>query len=88
MRIFGFVIEISRQNQTELTGDRSLEKLHPASWKATHRHTKGGKYRRLFEGLLESDRSAVVVYDDREGQIWVRSSKEFHDGHFLPLESK
>ena len=51
----------------------------------THRHRKGGLYRKLAEGVLEADRSAVVIYDDAEGTIWVRDAGEFGDGRFTPL---
>ncbi len=72
MKIFGYTIEISRQKQT-------------TPWRATHRHKKGGAYRYLYEGFLESDRSAIVVYDDPDGNVWVRSTHEFFDGRFTPI---
>lgn len=83
INFFGFSIEISRQKQTE----SSHHNPDPASWNPTHRHKKGGQYRHLYEGVLENDLSAVVIYDDREGQVWVRSTKEFHDGRFQPIET-
>lgn len=52
---------------------------------ATHMHRKGGAYRLLAQGVLESDRSAVAIYDDAEGTIWVRDLSEFHDGRFLAI---
>ena len=54
-------------------------------WKATHRHRKGGLYRVVGPAILEADRSAVVIYDDAEGTVWVRSADEFNDGRFTPL---
>ena len=52
---------------------------------ATHRHRKGGDYRLLARGILESDRSAVAIYDDAEGTIWVRDLAEFEDGRFTEI---
>ncbi len=52
------------------------------AWQATHRHRKGGLYRVLSEGVWEPDRSAVVIYDDAEGKVWVRPRQEFEDGRF------
>lgn len=54
-------------------------------WAATHRHRKGGLYRVLGQAVLEADRSDVVIYDDAEGQVWVRPVEEFHDGRFSPV---
>ncbi|WP_300019703.1 DUF1653 domain-containing protein [uncultured Roseobacter sp.] len=56
-----------------------------ASWTPTHRHRKGGLYRVLSEGILEADRSAVVIYDDADGTVWVRASSEFWDGRFTAI---
>lgn len=55
-------------------------------WQPTHRHRKGGLYRVLHEGVWEPDRSAVVIYDDADGQVWVRPRAEFDDGRFSPLD--
>jgi hypothetical protein len=52
---------------------------------ATHRHKKGGLYRLLSTGVYEADRSAVAIYDDEDGTIWVRSLAEFEDGRFKPI---
>ena len=54
-------------------------------WVPTHRHRKGRAYRLLAYGTLESDRSAVAIYDDDDGAVWVRSRAEFEDGRFTPL---
>ncbi|WP_298912317.1 DUF1653 domain-containing protein [uncultured Roseobacter sp.] len=56
-----------------------------AVWVATHLHRKGGLYRVLAHGILEADRSEVVIYDDVEGTIWVRPKSEFEDGRFSEL---
>jgi hypothetical protein len=54
-------------------------------WVATHRHKKGGLYRVVRYGLLEADRSDVVIYDDADGLTWVRDKAEFEDGRFTRL---
>ena len=59
--------------------------LSRAPWTPTHRHKKGGLYRVVAHGLLEADRSDVVVYDDAEGTTWVRPAAEFYDGRFTLL---
>jgi hypothetical protein len=44
-------------------------------WEPTHIHYKGGEYRVLFEALQTDQTPAgahVVVYDNREGQCFVR----------------
>lgn len=53
-------------------------------WKPTHRHRKGGRYRVLARGKMEADLRTVVVYDDPEGNVWVRPESEFDDGRFTP----
>jgi len=54
-------------------------------WTPTHQHHKGGFYRVLTEAVLESDRTPVIVYDDKAGKTWVRPAHEFHDGRFTKL---
>lgn len=54
-------------------------------WAATHRHRKGGLYRVVGSAVWEPDRSDAVIYDDAEGNVWVRPAAEFHDGRFTPL---
>lgn len=54
-------------------------------WRPTHRHRKGGLYRFLAVGQAEADRSAVAIYDDADGTIWVRDLAEFSDGRFHDL---
>ncbi len=57
-------------------------------WRATHQHKKGGLYRVIAEGLVEADRSDVVIYDDAQGQVWVRPAAEFWDGRFTAISGK
>ncbi|MEM8776843.1 MAG: DUF1653 domain-containing protein [Pseudomonadota bacterium] len=54
------------------------------AWQPTHRHRKGQYYRVVAEGVNENDRVPVVIYDDKEGAVWVRPRSEFYDGRFLP----
>jgi hypothetical protein len=54
-------------------------------WTPTHRHRKGGLYRVLAEGICEAGRNPVIIYDDAEGTIWVRSAEEFQDGRFKEI---
>lgn len=56
---------------------------HP--WVATHRHRKGGLYRVLGQGILEADRSEAIIYQDKDGTIWIRPTLEFEDGRFERL---
>jgi len=57
-----------------------------SDWEPTHQHKKGGLYRRVGEAVLETDRSAVVIYDDAEGTVWVRPRAEFDQvDRFRPL---
>uniref|UniRef100_UPI0040473F38 hypothetical protein n=1 Tax=Yoonia sp. TaxID=2212373 RepID=UPI0040473F38 len=79
MRIFGYDIAISR------TKPPTSDFAPSPHWEPTHMHKKGGAYRHLHDGLLEADHSAVVIYDDRDGRVWVRPHGEFHDGRFSPL---
>jgi hypothetical protein len=60
--------------------------LGQSPWIATHRHKKGGLYRLLGYGTAEADRSAVAIYDDADGNVWVRAAGEFEDpSRFTPL---
>ena len=56
-----------------------------SSWEPTHRHRKGGLYRVLAQGVLETDRSSAIIYDDADGTIWIRAKSEFQDGRFERL---
>lgn len=56
-------------------------------WTATHRHRKGGLYRRLGDAVWEPDRSPVVIYDDADGNVWVRPKDSFEDGRFTALSA-
>lgn len=69
-------------------GSRDASPASPlarAGWQPTHRHKKGGLYRLLCYGVAEADRSAVAIYDDAVGTVWVRAAAEFDDGRFTPL---
>jgi hypothetical protein len=57
------------------------------AWQPTHRHRKGGLYRLLDYGTNEADRTPVVIYDDSDGTLWVRSVAEFNDGRFVALSA-
>lgn len=57
-------------------------------WRPTHRHRKGGLYRLLGQGILESDRRQVAIYDDAEGTVWVRPLTEFEDGRFDAIDAR
>lgn len=85
MRILGFNIAITRQKPTASATSMSRQSPPSSRWVPTHVHKKGGKYRYLYTGILEADRSAVVIYDDRDGLVWVRACQEFHDGRFKPV---
>lgn len=55
-------------------------------WRPTHRHKKGGLYRVMTDAVNEADRVPVVVYDDVDGQVWVRPASEFWDGRFTAID--
>ncbi len=55
-------------------------------WAPTHQHRKGGLYRVLGKGTLESDRTGMVIYDDEAGTIWLRPVAEFEDGRFHSID--
>jgi hypothetical protein len=65
-------------------GSHTASKM--AVWEPTHQHRKGGEYRVISEGVLEADRIDVVIYDDADGTVWVRSKTEFFDGRFSELK--
>lgn len=53
---------------------------------ATHRHRKGGLYRMIARGRIESTLEPCVIYEGLEGGlVWVRSEDEFSDGRFAAL---
>ena len=66
-------------------GPEPVIRVPRGRWAPTHRHRKGGLYRRLGEAVLEADHSPVVIYDDIEGQVWVRDKAGFEDGRFTPV---
>lgn len=53
------------------------------------RHVKtAATYRVLREGLLEADKTPVVVYQSiSSGEVWVRPKSEFLDGRFEPFNT-
>ena len=63
----------------------TLEMTSGTDWMPTHRHRKGGLYRVLGGAIWEPDRSPVVIYDDAQGNVWVRPRETFEDGRFEPL---
>lgn len=66
--------------------NRPVGPSQTGAWVPTHRHKKGGVYRVVMEAILEADRSDVVVYDDAQGTVWVRSKAEFYDGRFTKID--
>jgi hypothetical protein len=50
----------------------------------THKHVKGGLYRKIGEGRIEATLEPVVVYESMEGEIWVRPTANFNE-RFAPL---
>lgn len=50
----------------------------PAPWQATHQHYKGGLYRVIATGRIEADLTPVTIYDNEEGDVWVRPDYDFH----------
>lgn len=61
------------------------EKIRTVPWRPTHSHRKGGQYRMLGECWIEAGMVRAVVYDDSNGDVWVRPISEFHDGRFVAL---
>jgi hypothetical protein len=47
-------------------------------WRPTHRHYKGGLYRVIARGKIEADLSPVVIYDNENGETWVRPENDFY----------
>lgn len=48
-------------------------------WRPTHRHYKGGLYRVVARGKIEADLSPVVIYDNKQGETWVRPVRDFEE---------
>lgn len=68
-------------------GTLSSKAERDADWRrkhASHRHLKtGGLYVLLCRGLLEKNKTDVVVYQGViTGIVWVRPAVEFDDGRF------
>jgi hypothetical protein len=49
-------------------------------------YTELGRARLQCAGAVLSDDEPMVVYVDDDGQMWVRSEREFMDGRFVPAE--
>lgn len=47
-------------------------------WRPTHRHYKGGLYRLIGMGRIEAGLAEVAIYDNANGDLWVRPWTEFH----------
>lgn len=62
-----------------------LGRSNEENWTPSHRHSKGGMYRELARGILEANHQQMVVYDDADGNIWIRPVIEFDDGRFTPV---
>ena len=57
-------------------------------WQPTHRHYKGGLYRELMRGFWEPTVEGAVVYENKDGIVWIRNAVEFDDpNRFQPLAS-
>lgn len=67
-------------------GAAAMDAAEFSSWRATHRHRKGGLYRIIAHGLIESDKTPAVIYEAEDGTTWVRPKAEFFDGRFTPID--
>lgn len=85
-QMFRRPLDKQKDSSVVLGGSRPTQEPNGGNWNPTHRHAKGGAYRVLMHAILEADRSAVVVYDDIEGTVWVRALSEFCDGRFSTIE--
>lgn len=47
------------------------------TFQPTHRHYRGGLYRKLGEGKQEATLEPVTIYQNEDGVIWVRPTAEF-----------
>jgi len=56
-------------------------------WKPTHQHRKtGGLYQVLYSSaVIEKTMTPAVIYQGRDGTVWVRPQTEFNDGRFEEL---
>ena len=80
------VTQLFRKKDPAASDPAPASPLARAGWLATHQHRKGGYYRLLTYGTNEADRTAVAIYDDAVGTVWVRAAVEFDDGRFTPLD--
>ena len=82
----GQSVAVPREDLLALIAAAEAATRQRAPWRPTHRHLKsGGDYRVICAATLEADRTDAVVYDDRDGTVWVRSAAEFYDGRFAEL---
>lgn len=44
---------------------------------ATHKHYKGGLYQKIGEGKWEENLTPVVIYRNKDGEVWVRPKTSF-----------
>lgn len=49
------------------------------SFEPTHRHYKGGLYRRLFEARHSETEELLTVYQSADGRYWVRPTGMFEE---------
>lgn len=80
------VTQLFRKKDAAARAPTPASPLARAGWQPTHQHRKGGYYRLISYGTLEADRTAVAIYDDAVGTVWVRAAAEFEDGRFTPLD--
>lgn len=48
-------------------------------WRPTHRHYKGGYYKVLYNATKEDTLSELIVYEDKNGKVWVRTANNFYE---------
>ena len=62
---------------------------NPVLMGARWRHRKGGTYRVLATGRIESDLSPCVIYvSEQDEVVWVRPFTEFNDGRFTCIDDE
>lgn len=60
--------------------------LDSQPWQPTHCHLKTNRYYRVIcDGRRESDLAHWVVYDNIQGDVFMRPVEEFRDGRFKAL---
>lgn len=81
IRAFGLWAHDKTEVETDWRNWASLLRRLAAQgngWRPTHRHYKGGLYRVVALGRIEADLSPVVIYDNENGETWVRPADEFN----------